>query len=64
MAGKAIQGAGYFVDTNPLNYLTPTNNVQSTARKTAGVLAAPNLKGMATKTLQVGTKLGTKALYN
>ena len=64
MAGKAIQGAGYLVDTNPLNYLTPTNNVQSTARKTAGVLAAPNLKGMATKALQVGTKLGTKALYN
>ena len=64
MAGKAIQGAGFLVDTNPLNYLTPTNNVQSTARKVSGVLSAPNLKGMATKTLQVGTKLGTKALYN
>ena len=64
LAGKAIQGAGYLVDTNPLNYLTPTNNVQSTARKATGVLAAPNLKGMATKALQVGTKLGTKALYN
>lgn len=64
IAGKAIQGAGYLVDTNPLNYLTPTNNVQSTTRKAAGVLAAPNLKGMSTKALQVGTKLGTKALYN
>ena len=64
IAGKAIQGAGYLVDTNPLNYLTPTNNVQSTARKVSGVLSAPTLKGMATKTLQTGTKLGTKALYN
>ena len=64
IAGKAIQGAGYFVDTNPLNYLTPTNNVQSTARKVSGVMAAPDLKGMSTKALQVGTKSGTKALYN
>ena len=64
IAGKAIQGAGYLVDTNPLNYLTPTNNVQSTARKVSGVLSAPTLKGMATKALQTGTKLGTKALYN
>ena len=64
IAGKALQGAGFMVDTNPLNYLTPTNNVQSTSKKVAGVLAAPNLKGMATKALQVGTKLGTKALYN
>lgn len=64
IAGKAIQGAGYLVDTNPLNYLTPTNNVQSTARKVSGVLSAPTLKGMSTKALQTGTKLGTKALYN
>lgn len=64
IAGKAIQGAGYLVDTNPLNYLTPTNNVQSTARKVSGVLSAPTSKGMATKALQTGTKLGTKALYN
>ena len=64
IAGKAIQGAGYLVDTNPLNYLTPTNNVQSTARKVSGVLSAPNLKGMSTKALQTGSKVASKYLYN
>ena len=48
------------VDTNPLNYLTPNNNAQSTARKATGVFTAPNLKGMASKALQTGSKVASK----
>ncbi len=64
MAGQALKGAGYLVDTNPLNYLTPNNNAQSTARKATGVFTAPNLKGMASKALQTGSKVASKYLYN
>lgn len=64
MAGQALKGAGYLVDTNPLNYLTPNNNVQSTARKATGVFTAPNLKGMASKAVQAGSKVASNYLYN